>query len=146
MVTFVAIILTLFLSIAAGIILGLILLTLVLFYVVLIGIFTTVPVTQYVYINDTVTFECASETSIYFIAGGLIQHSQSSVTLPNGGMMISINLTATKDSNETNVTCYTVSGNATKTAYLYVQGNNQHIFILLMFVHIPQVLLIVSVV
>ena len=138
MVTFVAIILTQFLTInAAGIST---LLLLLLFYVVLIGVFTIVPVTQYVYINDTVTFECATNLTgdnLYFIAGGAIPLSQSSVTLPEGGIMISFNLTATKASNGTDVTCYTLfNGHSTETAYLYVQGNNQHIFILLMFVHI----------
>ena len=83
--------------------------------------------TQYVYVNDTVTFECATNGTgsgniIYFVVGGSIQQSQSSVTLPNGGVMISINLTATNESNETDVVCRTISGSFTKTAYLYIQG------------------------
>ena len=72
------------------------------------------------------TFECATNltgNNLYFIAGGAIPPSLSSVTLPNGGIMISFNLTATNESNGTDVTCYTqFNGNATETAYLYVQG------------------------
>uniref|UniRef100_A0A1X7TDD1 Immunoglobulin domain-containing protein n=1 Tax=Amphimedon queenslandica TaxID=400682 RepID=A0A1X7TDD1_AMPQE len=107
MVTFVALVLSQFLTIAAD-------------------IFTIVPVTQYVYVNDTVTFECATNVTgnnLYFIARGAIPPSQSSVALPEGGIMISFNLTATIASNGTDVTCYTqFNGNATETAYLYVQG------------------------
>ena len=123
MVTFVAIILTQFLTVAAA---GMVyLLLLLLFYVVLIGIFTIVPVTQYVYVNDTVTFECATNLNkkiLYFEIAGENPLSQTSLALPNGGMMISFNLTATKALNGTDVTCYTFSGNATDTAYLYIQG------------------------
>ena len=123
MVTFVAIILTQFLTIAAG----MSTLLLLLFYVVFIGIFTIVPKTQYVYINDTVTFECATnETgySIYIFFGGVPPSLLISETLPNGVRMISFNLTATNASNGTDVTCKAFSndGNATETAYLYVQG------------------------
>ena len=81
--------------------------------------------TQYVYINDTVTFECATNLtgySLYFLVGGKVPSSQASETLPNGGTAISFSLTATNQLNGTDVTCYTVNGNATETAYVYVQG------------------------
>ena len=84
--------------------------------------------TQYVYVNDTVTFECATNVTgsgnnmIYFVVGGSIEPSKSSATLPNGGVMISISLTATNELNETDVVCRTLSGSATETAYLYIQG------------------------
>uniref|UniRef100_A0A1X7SEV6 Immunoglobulin subtype domain-containing protein n=1 Tax=Amphimedon queenslandica TaxID=400682 RepID=A0A1X7SEV6_AMPQE len=91
------------------------------------GIFTIVPVTKYVYINDTVTFDCATNETGYtlvILARGIPPSLQTSVTLPNGGMMISFNVTATKESNGTDVTCKAFSndGNAAETAYLYVQG------------------------
>ena len=77
--------------------------------------------TQYVYLNDTVTFECAfTNLSGYFISRGTIPPV---TTLANGsGTMISFSLTATIQVNGTDVTCYTVNGNATETAYVYVQG------------------------
>ena len=89
------------------------------------GIFTIIPVTQYVYLNDTVTFECATNLtgySLYFLVGGKVPSSQASKTLPNGGTAISFSLTASNQLNGTDVTCYTVNGNATETAYVYVQG------------------------
>ena len=90
-----------------------------------IDLFTIIPVTQYVYLNDTVTFECATNLtgySLYFLVGGKVPSSQASDTLPNGGIAISFNLTASNQLNGTDVTCYTVNGNATETAYVYVQG------------------------
>ena len=92
------------------------------------SIFTIVPETQYVYVNDTVTFECATNLTGYILViltRGVPPSFQASVTLPNGGMMILVNLTATNESNGTDVTCLALSngGNANETAYLYVQGN-----------------------
>ena len=99
--------------------------------------------TQYVYINSTVTFECATNLTgydIYIITRGAQPSSQTFASLPNGGEMISFNLTATNESNGTDVTCYTLfNGNATETAYLYVQGMSIHIYIssmFVMFVHV----------
>ena len=89
------------------------------------GVFTIIPVTQYVYLNDTVTFECATNLtgySLYFLVGGKVPSSQASETLPNGGTAISFSLTAANQLNGTDITCYTVNGNATETAYVYVQG------------------------
>ena len=84
--------------------------------------------TQYVYVNDTVTFECATNVTGYglvILNRGVPPSLLTSVALPNGGVMVSFNLTATKASNGTDVTCLALSngGNATETAYLYVQGN-----------------------
>ena len=89
------------------------------------GIFTIIPVTQYVYLNDTVTFECATNLtgySLYFLVGGKVPSSQASETLPNGGTAISFSLTASNQLNGTDITCYTVNGNVNETAYVYVQG------------------------
>ena len=79
--------------------------------------------TQYVYLNDTVTFECTlTNLSGYFISRGAIPPSLVVTTLANGGTMLSFSLTATNQVNGTDVTCYTINGAATETAYVYVQG------------------------
>ncbi|XP_019854745.1 PREDICTED: uncharacterized protein LOC109583743 [Amphimedon queenslandica] len=91
------------------------------------SIFTIVPVTQYVYVNDTVTFECATngtEYTLVILIRGVPPSSLKSKTLPNGVRLLSFNLTATNASNGTDVTCLAFGddGNANETAYLYVQG------------------------
>ena len=71
------------------------------------------------------TFECTTNLtgySLYFLVGGKSPSSQASKTLPNGGAAISFNLTASNQLNGTDITCYTDNGNATETAYVYVQG------------------------
>ena len=86
--------------------------------------YTIVPVTQYVYLNDTVKFKCATnltDYSLFLITNGsecLVSHE----TLPNGGMMMSCSLTASSEVNGTHVTCYATNENATEPAYVYVQG------------------------
>ena len=82
------------------------------------SIFTIVPETQYVYVNDTVTFECATNGT----------EDLSFVTYPSfidqvltGIGLLSFNLTATSKINGTSVTCHGPN-EATKPAYLYVQG------------------------
>ena len=80
--------------------------------------------TQYVYLNDTVKFECATNLtnySLFLIIKGsecLVLHE----TLPNAGMMISCSLTASSEANGTHVFCYAPNENATEPAYVYVQG------------------------
>ena len=89
------------------------------------NIFTIVPMTQYVYVNDNVTFECATNVAgeyLFFIVNGAPPAFQTSSTQPNGGILISTSIKATSQSNGTGVTCYTFSGNTTKKAYVYVQG------------------------
>ena len=88
--------------------------------------FTIVPETQYVYVNDTVTFECAANktkyvSSLYFetypSVNGSVSYS-SGITI-----ITSLNLTATSEVNGTNVTCRDEpNGATTEPAYLYVQG------------------------
>ena len=87
------------------------------------SIFTILPVTQYVYVNDTVTFECATNLTGYI----LFFESNAPVTesleiLPNGGRIISFNLIATIQVNGTSATCRATNGAATEPAYMYVQG------------------------
>ena len=87
------------------------------------SIFTIVPETQYVYVNDTVTFECATNVtgfSLFFVTYPSVNDS---VSTSNG--MASLILTATSEVNGTNVTCHATSRlttRVTEPAYLYVQG------------------------
>ena len=81
--------------------------------------------TQYVYLNDTVKFECSTnltDYSLFLITKGsecLISHD----ALPNaGGMVVSCSLTASSEVNGTQVTCYAPNENVTEPAYVYVQG------------------------
>ena len=89
------------------------------------SIFTIEPKTQYVYVNDTVTFECAineadlNKFDLFFVTYPSVNGSVSS-----SAGMISLNLTATTEVNGTNVTCNATGLTTTVTApaYLYVQG------------------------
>ena len=96
------------------------------------SIFTVVPVTQYVYLNDTVTFECATNLTGYHLlvlTNASIAISLQSVSLSNGGEMVSLNLTAKSEANGTAVTCFIFNMmfhhnmyNTTEPAYVYIQG------------------------
>uniref|UniRef100_A0A1X7SXU0 Fibronectin type-III domain-containing protein n=1 Tax=Amphimedon queenslandica TaxID=400682 RepID=A0A1X7SXU0_AMPQE len=82
--------------------------------------FTIVPETQYVYVNDTVTFECAinvPQTFPFFVTYPSVDGSESSY--PG---MASLHLIATSEVNGTEVTCKAPNGATTEPAYLYVQG------------------------
>ena len=86
------------------------------------SIFTIVPETQYVYVNDTVTFECAINVTGYahslsFVTYPPVMHSVSYST-----EIASLNLTATSEVNGTNVTCNASNLATTEPAYVYVQG------------------------
>ena len=86
------------------------------------SIFTTVPETQYVYVNDTVTFECAANSTEYInslmidtnpLLGGVYPY--------NHYLTVGLTLTATSEINGTSFTCR-VLHDTTEPAYLYVQG------------------------
>uniref|UniRef100_A0A1X7T0G2 Fibronectin type-III domain-containing protein n=1 Tax=Amphimedon queenslandica TaxID=400682 RepID=A0A1X7T0G2_AMPQE len=83
--------------------------------------FIIVPVTQYVYANDNVTFECGINVT-QPIPSFVTTPSVDGSVLSSGGMA-SLTLTATSEVNGTEVTCR-VPDEATTTepAYLYVQG------------------------
>ena len=91
---------------------------------ILIGTFTIVPVTQYVYLDHIVTFECATNMTeiLYFDVGRALPFSVIPSSLPNGGTKISLSLTAMNESNGTGVTCHVLNRTATETVYIYVQG------------------------
>ena len=98
--------------------------------IVLAEFFNVVPVTQYVYLDDTVTFECASNLTefIFFKTNLSVQISQTKGVF---------NLTASNEVNRTAVTCYTFNGNSTEEtepAYVYVQGWYIHQCIIIMLI------------
>ena len=86
------------------------------------SIFTTVPVTQYVYVNDTVTFECGTNAIIY------IDNLMIDTNPPLDGvypykhyLTVGLTLIATSEINGTSFTCRALH-DTTEPAYLYVQG------------------------
>ena len=103
------------------------------FYIILdASIFTVVPVSQYAYVNDTVTFDCATNMTgyvlsfIYFTGPGVsLSASQATLDIPGGGRRVIANITATSQLNGTTVTCSAVNQHdviISKPAYIYVQG------------------------
>ena len=85
------------------------------------SIFTTVPETQYVYVNDTVTFKCGTGAE-YF------NNLMIDTNPPLGGVYpyqhyftLGLTLTATSEINGTSFTCRALH-NTTEPVYLYVQG------------------------
>ena len=92
-------------------------------FIVSCSIFTIVPETQYVYVNDTVTFECA--TNVTHIGLSFVTYPSVAGPVSTSTGIISLNLTATSEVNGTNVTCQVATGHSTAVtapAYLYVQG------------------------
>uniref|UniRef100_A0A1X7SDS6 Ig-like domain-containing protein n=1 Tax=Amphimedon queenslandica TaxID=400682 RepID=A0A1X7SDS6_AMPQE len=81
--------------------------------------FTIVPETQYAYVNDTVTFECAVNVTQYH-PSFVTNPSVDGLELSSGGM-VSLTLTATSEVNGTEVTCNAPNGATTEPVYLYVQ-------------------------
>uniref|UniRef100_A0A1X7SHX6 Fibronectin type-III domain-containing protein n=1 Tax=Amphimedon queenslandica TaxID=400682 RepID=A0A1X7SHX6_AMPQE len=83
--------------------------------------FTIVPVTQYVYANDNVTFECA--TNVTYNPSFVTYPSVEGLELTSAGIA-SLIITATNEVNGTEVACQARNNNGptTEPAYLYVQG------------------------
>ena len=82
------------------------------------------PETQYVYLNDSVTFECATNLTGYtcfFFYGTDVKEVETN--LPNGGKKTIF--TATSQVNGTYIFCVARKGsvtNSTDLAYIYIQG------------------------
>ena len=91
-------------------------------------IFTIVPTTQYVWINQTATFTCATNVTghelVFSIPG--IDELESNTPLPGGGQVTTAIFTATLDTNGTNVTCGALDGFTllftTEVVQILVQG------------------------
>ena len=88
---------------------------------------------QYAYVNNTVTFNCATNMtghvlSYNYVTGPGVSLSASLTTLdiPGGGERIIANITATTQLNGTNVTCSADNQHdviiSKPAAYIYVQG------------------------
>ena len=71
------------------------------------GIFTIVPATQYVWINQTATFTCATNVTGYELIFNIpgVDEQESNTLLPGGGQTTTAIFTATLYTNGTNVTC-----------------------------------------
>ena len=82
--------------------------------------FTIVPKTQYVYVNDTVTFECA--TNVTQIDLSFVTYPSEVGLVSSSIGMASLNLTAISEVNGITVTCHASNGATTAPAYIYVQG------------------------
>ena len=92
------------------------------------GIFTIVPVTQYVYLNYVASFECATNLTGYnvtFVYGPNITIDQvTENSLPNGAKKIAF--PATNKVNGSDIYCVACSESVVTTstaAYIYIQGN-----------------------
>ena len=87
------------------------------------SIFTTVPETQYVYVNDTVTFECGTNSTIYIVNLWIDANPPLVGVYPyNHYLTVGFTLTATSEINGTSFTCRSLHEDTTEPAYLYVQG------------------------
>ena len=102
-------------------------------YCVLIDIFTIVPTTQYVWINQTATFTCATNVTGYILSFSIpagVAHDTTTVTdLPEGGQLATASFTVTSDNNGTSVRCIAENGELftiTTLVYAYAQGTVDH--------------------
>lgn len=108
-----------------------VLLSYLFFYLGSSALFTIVPEIQYVYLNDTVAFECATSMTGYtinFVYGNNVLPNET--TLPNGGKRTTF--TATSNINGTDVFCIAsmnMMTNLTGLAYFYIQGILAHKFL-----------------
>ena len=91
------------------------------------SIFTIVPETQYVYLNDNVTFECATNLTGYTLeiqkVNDISSIGTSTIDLPDGGSKVTITFPVT--SNGTRVRCLASYGVNTLNyteACVYTQG------------------------
>ena len=88
--------------------------------------------TQYVYLNDTVTFECATNMTGYtinFIYGKNVSANETTL-LNNRGKRTTF--TATSNINGTDIICIArmdIMTSSTGLAYLYIQGILTHNFL-----------------
>ena len=92
------------------------------------GIFTIVPTTQYVWINQTANFTCATNVTGYELVFTIpgVDEQASNTPLPGGGQTTTAFFTATLDTNGTNVICGALDGftliDTTEVVQILVQG------------------------
>ena len=79
--------------------------------------------TQYVYVNDTVTFECGANSTEYIHSLMIDTNPPLHGVYPyNHYLTVGLTLTATSEINGTSFTCRVLHVATTEPAYLYVQG------------------------
>ena len=93
------------------------------------GIFTIVPETQYVYLNCSVTFECATNLTGYtltFSYGVAVDETFNPIDLPDGGKKVTTTFIVTHSLNGTSVRCHADDDDnsfiSTSKVYAYAQG------------------------
>ena len=97
-------------------------------YCVLIGIFTIVPTTQHVWINQTATFTCATNVTGYTLSFSIpasVDDTPTVADLPGGGQLATTSFTVTSDNNGTIVRCLADNGAvlmASDPGFAYGQG------------------------
>ena len=104
----------------------------------IIDIFTIVPTTQYVWINQTATFECATNRTGYALtlnipAGVPLPGYTASITdLSGGGKIAVVSFTVISDNNGTGIRCIADDGINiplyTTLVYAYAQGIYQTVW------------------
>ena len=90
------------------------------------AIFTTMPTTQYVWINQTATFTCATNVTGYTLSFSI--PGVSFEPTGDGHLMITVTFTVTSDNNGTSVRCLADDGVDFKVIHLgfaYAQGNHR---------------------
>ena len=117
-------------------------------YCVLIGVFTIVPTTQYVWINQTATFTCATNVTGYILffsipAGLGIDHVTTVTDLPEGGLLATCSYTVTSYNNGTSVRCLATNNGgllvvSDPAGLAYGQGSGVHMFTFFHFSTMPQ--------
>ena len=97
----------------------------------IIGIFTIVPETQYVYLNHNVTFECATNLTGYtltFSYSGAVDATVKQTNLPDGGVKVSTTFIVTHSLNGISLRCHADDDIniliSTSKVYAYTQGLN----------------------
>ena len=91
-------------------------------YCVLIDIFTIVPTTQYVWINQTATFTCATNDTEYILSFSIpagIAHVTTVTNLPEDDLLATTSFTVTSDNNGTSVRCTADNGDLLTSTTLY---------------------------
>ena len=99
-------------------------------YCVLIDIFTIVPTTQYVWINQTATFTCATNVTgyiLFFSIPASVDHIPTVTDLPGGGLLATTSFIVTSDNNGTSGLAEDATDiQFTTKVFAYAQGTIHH--------------------
>ena len=97
---------------------------------VLIDVFTIVPTTQYVWINQTATFTCATNVTGYILSFSIaagIDKNDAVTDLPGGGQLATASFTVTSENNGAIVRCLAANNGglpvvSDPAGFAYAQG------------------------